>query len=190
MTNATTRLVLAAAALGLLVGAAGRAEAGLLLDSIHATRNYPSLATVVNDLGTQAVNPTAHFSFAGVSLEVADSTVTLSESSFATTFSPAAFNGFVFTDVTKDPGITGVTIDAATNLPGFDASRVSFNSDQVFVNLRGLGFFHGQEVKLDLAFGPAVAAVPEPSTLVGGTLGVALALGYAWRRHRRARAAA
>ena len=36
----------------------------------------------------------------------------------------------------------------------------------------------------------AAAAVPEPSTLIGATLGVALALGYAWRRHRRARAAA
>jgi hypothetical protein len=45
---------------------------------------------------------------------------------------------------------------------------------------------------LSLAFqgqiGPG-GVVPEPTTLVGGSLGVALALGYAWRR-RRARVAA
>ena len=42
---------------------------------------------------------------------------------------------------------------------------------------------------LDYTVVPAAGAVPEPSTLVGSTLGIALALGYAWRR-RRARAAA
>jgi hypothetical protein len=43
-------------------------------------------------------------------------------------------------------------------------------------------------VRLTAPPGGGFVASPEPSTLVGGSLGVALALGYAWRR-RRARAA-
>ena len=37
---------------------------------------------------------------------------------------------------------------------------------------------------------PTSAVVPEPSSLVGGTLGAALALGYGWCRRRRGRVAA
>lgn len=44
---------------------------------------------------------------------------------------------------------------------------------------------------VDLAFsvsGPDTVPTPEPSTLVGAGIGVAMMLGYAWRKRRRAAA--
>jgi hypothetical protein len=76
-----------------------------------------------------------------------------------------------------------VTINAATNLAGFDASRVSFDANNIYVNWQGLVFNTNTVVSLDV--NGSVAPVPEPATLVlvgAGGLGL---LAKARRRRKQ-----
>ena len=72
--------------------------------------------------------------------------------------------------------ITGVTLDAATDMPGFTAANFGFNSGAVGVDWAGLtGISAGDVVVLDVT----TSSVPEPATwammLVGfGGLGAAM----------------
>lgn len=81
---------------------------------------------------------------------------------------PGSFNGFVFT-FTGAPTITGVSIDPASTFLPFD---VSFNANQLFVNVASRPYTAGSSLVLDVAMAP----VPEPASalmLLGG--GVLLA---------------
>ena len=95
---------------------------------------------------------------------------------------PATFSGPRFYDVGGTvPDFVSVTLNPATNLPGFDLSRVTWNADEVFLNVQGLVQLPGEVVVLDFEF----AAVPEPATVAltaGGLLGV---LAIARRRRTR-----
>lgn len=93
------------------------------------------------------------------------------------TWKNEAFNGIIFTS--PGPlGITGATVDPATTMTGFDNSRVSFDSDQIFVNWSGLSYGNGTVVRIDFA------PVPEPATMA--VLGAGL-LGLAAVRRRSGR---
>ncbi len=94
---------------------------------------------------------------------------------------PASFNGHQFTDVNGTiPEITGVTINAATTLPGFDASRVSFDANSIRANFDNLIMAPADIVSLDVTFAaapaPAPQAVPTLSALGLGLLGLLLGL--------------
>jgi hypothetical protein len=82
------------------------------------------------------------------------------------------------------PDITGVTINPATNFAGFDASRITFDTNSISLNLTGLPGLEGQVISLDLtaAPGPGPAPIPEPSTAALLVSGIALLL---LRRARR-----
>lgn len=83
--------------------------------------------------------------------------------------------------------ITGVSINPASNFSGFDASRLSFDADNVFTNLQGLTFRPDTRLVLDVTFAPAgVAAAPEPSALLLLALGM-LGGGVVVRRSERVR---
>jgi hypothetical protein len=56
--------------------------------------------------------------------------------------------------------LSSVSINAATNMAGFGAGRVSFSGSQLQVDWENLPFNSGTIVKLD------VAPVPEPTTLL------------------------
>jgi hypothetical protein len=79
------------------------------------------------------------------------------------TWNSAAFNGIVFTDLNGTiPSITGVTLNAATNMVGLDASRISFDANTVRINWQGLPFTTSTVVVLDLSF----AAAPAPAAAI------------------------
>ena len=89
-----------------------------------------------------------------------------------------SFNGFVLSDVfsTVD-AFTGVTINAATNYLGFDASRVTFDANNIYVNLQGLTA--NGTITLDIK--GSTGAVPEPAAWAMMLAGFGL-VGAAMRR--------
>lgn len=87
------------------------------------------------------------------------------------TFTAASFNGYQVVVNSGGSPITGVTI-AFNDIAGFDASRISFDSTDVWINLQSLDTTPGLDLQLDLQFG---TSTPEPGGLVllgSGLLGV------------------
>lgn len=80
---------------------------------------------------------------------------------------------------------TSVTIDPITNMIGLDASRISFDADNIFVNWQSLGFSTETIVRLNL--GGGTVPVPEPATVLLLPSGL-LAAGAFARKSRSRRA--
>ncbi|MGQ3052183.1 MAG: PEP-CTERM sorting domain-containing protein [Roseateles sp.] len=77
------------------------------------------------------------------------------------------------------PSITSVTLDAGSNMAGFDASRITFDADSIAVNWAGLNFNGNTRVVLNVNAG----ALPEPASYA--LVAVALAgVGLAKRRRK------
>lgn len=91
-------------------------------------------------------------------------TWTLSQLSLA----PTIYNGIAI-DMVSGPAFDSVTIDPATNMVGFDASRFSFTGNEIQVDWQGLSYDASTIVKLDINSTP----VPEPKA------GLLLATGLA-----------
>ena len=110
------------------------------------------------------------------------------------TFGAGTFNGCQVAETGVSPAIiTGVSLNSASNLSGFDASRISFTGTTVNANFQGLTFLSGSNVTLDLKFAPAAApapaAVPEPSSVASMGLGSVGLLGMVLLARKRRRAA-
>ena len=112
-----------------------------------------------------------------VSLDISASSILVNFFREAT-FSNYAFNGWVLSDQSNNlAAITGVTINPASTLGGFNQSNVSWSADSISVNWSGLSFTSETILLLDVTF--ASTAVPEPGTwammLIGfGAMGLYL----------------
>ena len=167
------------AGLAVLAHAPAHAQ-GLNGQMVNVTILYPNKATVYEDEGTKTV-ASAGTTFLDTHGNTT-TTVTPGQVVFTFistgTFGKATFNGFQIAETGGAPAtITGVSLDSSSNLSGFDASRISFDTKDVFANVQGLSFVQGQNVTLDLSFlPPTPAAVPEPSATLTFAL-AALGLG-------------
>jgi len=118
---------------------------------------------------------------AGLGVELTGSNLTLSEvPPYAETIYGGSLTSptlLTLSDLThSDQIITSVSVDPATDVAGFDASRVSFNNEDVYINVGGLSisdtsYYNGsqyvlissQEISLDFTFsGNPAPIVPEP----------------------------
>ena len=114
------------------------------------------------------------FGFAGfLDVDFSDATILIT----AATDQPFGFLEVLrFFDVlSMIPDFTGVTVNAATNWAGFDASRIFFNSDRIDLNLTALAGLQGQQIFLNLSGGtvtPPPRPVSEPAAYL--LLGIAL----------------
>lgn len=165
----------------MLVAAAPSAFGGFIgLTGVVVDYRYPNLSTTLaTDTvsvgpGVEITCPTDPFSLCGVALtasrqtlDIGDWTIrydyvdTVGNSPFHPGFSAGTFGGLVFSNLdVGGSGITGLTL--ATNMPGLDASRVSFTTDSVSVNLQSLDLFSNTYFELTASS----SDMPEPSGLV------------------------
>ncbi|MBX3111814.1 MAG: PEP-CTERM sorting domain-containing protein [Fimbriimonadaceae bacterium] len=87
-------------------------------------------------------------------------------SSSSLSLAPTIYNGTAIRMV-SGPSFTNVTIDGATNLAGFDASRMSWTGNEIQIDWVDLNYDENTIVKLN------VETVPEPasmSVLLGGAV--------------------
>jgi len=172
------------AGLAVLAHAPAHAQ-GLNGQMVNVTILYPNKATVYEDEGTKTVasaGTTFLDTHGNTTTTVTPGQVVFTFTATGTfgkaTFGEDAFNGFRIAETGGAPAtITGVSLDSSSSLSGFDASRISFDTKDVFANVQGLSFVQGQNVTLDLSFlPPTPAAVPEPSATLTFAL-AALGLG-------------
>jgi len=160
------------------------AQAGLLGDSVTVDYIFGATKdTVLQSLGSGTViaSGTTFNSFGQTDFKVFDTAITITDIlGSSVNFTPNTFNGYRLTNLTGLPAITGLTIDPATTLAGFTASRISFDATHVWVNLSDLTTQPGLNVKLNMQFG--ASSVPEPATF--GFVGLSLASLVLLRRRR------
>lgn len=165
------------AILTFLVGSSAAIQAGpFLAQTVRITQEYNGTAyagplDVVVGPGVEVA------SFGGYySVDLADTNVLLTFL-LGTQYGGFTFNGFHLTDqVGVIPDFTSVTL-ASTTLPGFDSSRITFDANNIFVNMAGLTSSTGQIISLDVT--AAGGTVPEPSSLFLAVAGIGL---FALRR--------
>jgi hypothetical protein len=151
--------------------------ASLLGDSVKAEYRFPSADQLYSNMGTGTVDADG-VTFDGIGLF--DLTVTgskiVADYKGQSTWTSASFNGFVLTDLTKL--FPSVSLNSATNLIGFDASRFHVANNSLFVNWSGLSFNQNSQVVFDVQS----TGVPEPLTLSLLAIGL---LGIAATRKRK-----
>ena len=174
----------------LALGMTSTGWAGFLGNQVGAQTLMPTIGTVSQDLGTAIVGAGIEFPLSVISSDLTDNQIHIfvSANTPTATFGAASFFGFRFYDAGGTvPDITGLSINGSTNLAGLDASRLTFDTNNIFINLQGLTFQGPTSTQpltnllLDVQF----AAVPEPSTMT--LLGCGLALGMIKMRRRETR---
>jgi hypothetical protein len=177
----------------LLVALVAAPAFGQNLDGANVTVNYlyPEINDIYEVLGTGTVTSSGFTvnSFGQNNFTVFPTDLTLvNVAGENITFTGADFNGYGVVVNSGGAPITGITL-IVNNIPGFNASDVTFDGTNVYVNLQGLvdpyidGTNGPPDLEIGLEFG-STGTVPEPSSLLllgSGALGL---LSFARRRMR------
>jgi hypothetical protein len=157
----------------LLVPSQAQAQT-IIGETITTTYYYPNIGIVY--AGPQATlvpsGGTTIFNFA------AFTDITFSSNSILITtdrdagINNVSFDGFFFNDANAI--FNTVTLDPSSTYAGFDASRITFDSHNLYVNVENLPGLLGQTILLDIN-------TPEPPTLLLMGTGLFIALAV-WRK--------
>jgi hypothetical protein len=160
------------------------ARASFVGDNVSVNYKWPNLGAILYSGGSSAIpagGTVFNMSSGGVLANVTASNIFLSfPGGWAfNTVSPKTFDGVVVSD--PSAVITAVSI-ASTNIAGFVASDLSFDSNNVYINFPFPGFSSlsaGSFVSVNVQF---ASTAPEPATLYL-TIGLLAAL-LVWHRLR------
>lgn len=143
---------------------------------------FPTVADSVGN-SSAVVNSAVEFSnafnFGYFNIDVTDTGFQISFLDTLAGGSPA-FNGIRLSDIQSTIGaFTSVVINPTSTLTGFGSSNVTFDADNVFVNLSGLNPVQGNLIALDINpsnLPPAAIDIPEPASFITAlsALGVVL----------------
>jgi hypothetical protein len=178
------KLGLTIVALGVVLASAN-AYADLTGDTIHATYIYPDSSTVYQNLGTFTVPGGGNNLFGIFDYTVIGSQISISATTVAF-FDGTAFNGFEFSDISQDPGISGMTLDPSTTAP-VNVGDASFTSHTFALNFTGQSWTTpGETAVFDLLFqtSPAPGPIPGAGLLSYIALGL-VGLGSIARKRSR-----
>jgi hypothetical protein len=152
------------------------AEGGTLFDGQTVQLAYyaPDTSSIFRGPWTAVVGAGAEFTFvlpcfsgaSCIDVDISDTNilVTMNYGSEPGNFTNHPFNGIRIYDINGQiPDFTSVIINSATNLPGFDASRIAFDSNNIWINFQSLIGTGYPLVSLDVA---GASGVPEPATMI------------------------
>lgn len=141
------------------------------LDGSTMGWQYYAYGGAYNSQTNFVVGPGVEGNFAGYfDIDVDDTSITFDYmytstwSTSALSLSPTIYNGIAMRMV-SGPAFTSVTIDAATNMVGFNSGRISFTGSEIQIDWMDLAFTPDTIVKLN------VEAVPEPTSMAALALG-------------------
>lgn len=110
----------------------------------------------------------AGFRLMNTSIDISTNTIAFDYNDNATA-STAIFNGYVFTDINNTvPDIIGVTINPATNVD-LISSDISFNKNQIAVNVSGLAFNTNSFILLNIRFATVEPKCDGKNATIKGT---------------------
>ncbi|MEO8407973.1 MAG: PEP-CTERM sorting domain-containing protein, partial [Oxalobacteraceae bacterium] len=170
------------AAILFFFGSAISAHAGLLNRTLDAQYFFPDTST---PYGLSSATPSTFvvgagiettFDVEGVTQIVTDFGDTSLRFDFVTilstpTWNPAAFNGVIFNRLAgASLSLLSASIDPISTMSGFDASRVTFNDNQIAINWNGLSYINGTTLLINFVSAPN--SVPEPGTTALLVLGL------------------
>jgi hypothetical protein len=186
----------------LLLSAVPMAQAQFLGRTVEVAHLYPNTSSQFTGAGLP-VNLVAgtgieipDYGSGALAMDIADTSISLlifaGLNALPGDGGPNSFDGFRFADASGAiPDIVGASVGSATDMPGFGASRLSFDANHVYIDLEGLSAGpSSRSVVIDVLF--ASAPVPEPGSLplfVLGLFGMGLFSGrshhLACRPHKR-----
>lgn len=194
MTSMMRRFGLAAVVVVLLAGATGQAEAGLMIGSpVNGSLTFGPSSNEFSPATATIQDPGVEFTYtplfeAFLIADLAADTLTLNTSITKTGIlvAPAGTYEFTGLQVAGGGGITGLSQVAGATLP---VTSFSFTASSIRVEVGSYTVGAPGSLSATFAIQTAVAAVPEPSTLISGGIACLFGLGYGWRR-RKAKLAA
>ncbi|MES2353665.1 MAG: PEP-CTERM sorting domain-containing protein [Pseudomonadota bacterium] len=172
------KLATCAAAAILSMFAALPAKAGFVGNTVHADYLFPDIGNAFTNLGDAVIGSGPEFAVTYVSTltaDISDTSILINIFNGDALFSPSPFNGFHFFDTlgTISP-ITNVSI-ASINRFDFNASDITFDADNIFLNFEGLIVVPDSSLLLNVSF------VPEPVSALLFGLGLTV-IGLGWRK--------
>lgn len=132
--------------------------------TVQSTYFFPDTSTVFagpeNSVVGAGLELTIFAGLASVNFSDTNILITLARDS---NVNNVVFDGFRFADTTNSiPTFGSVTLNAATNYAGFSASRITFDANNIYVNVANLAGLRGQVISIDIA---DTSNIPEPSSV-------------------------
>ncbi len=161
-------------------------------DNLHVDYRFPNTGTTYGtgqDFTADAAGTSFSHAFGALTFDISVTADTISISRFQWEDEPngrlegfssspsITFNGLVFTDLSE--AFSSFSITSVTALPGFDASRVALNANDLSLNFMGLNYTVG-ESKIVLQ-AQTTTNVPEGGntlTMLGASALALVVLGY------------